>query len=341
MKGDRSMAIRRTHIDNVFRQKFTFLDRRILEDYFKDDVLNEETRTVLQEQWEQFDAAHESRLDPVYYKLYYQLRHQKGGITGFRKRFRDYSRIAAVFVAGLLVAAGVYLSMHAGEETATLPVEFISHTGFRNQFRLPDGTSGWLGYGSVLKYHTDDRNRRIVDLNGLAYFDVVHQKKQPFVVQTPAGLDVEVLGTKFNVSSYQGDRVCEVILEQGRVRLGVQGHSVGELCPNERVVYRSADHAVEKSRVDVSDYVAWKDGKLILHDVSLEEACLKLGRFYNVEFEIQTRRADDKKVRLVLEDESLENALKLLTMITSVQIQTEEIKVLNNNSYSKRKIIIK
>lgn len=337
------MAIRRTHIDDVFKQKFTFHDRRILEDYFRDGVLNEETRTVLQEQWEQFDAAHESRpnLDPVYYKLYYQLHHQKGGISGLRKQFRNYSRIAAVFAVGLLVVAGIYVFNHAGKDAVAPPVEFVSHTGFRNQFRLPDGTSGWLGYGSVLKYHTDDRNRRIVELNGLAYFDVVHQKKQPFVVQTPAGLDVEVLGTKFNVSSYEGDHACEVILEQGRVRLQVQGHLVGELCPNERVVYHSANHAVEKLSVDVSDYVAWKDGKLVLHDVSLEEACLKLGRFYNVEFEIQTRKADDKKVRLVLEDESLENALKLLTMITSVQIRTADIKVLNKNSYSKRKIIIK
>jgi len=56
---------------------------------------------------------------------------------------------------------------------------------------------------------------------------------------------------------------------------------------------------------------------------------------------LQTRAADDKKIRLVLENESLDDALKLLAMITSVQIRTEERKILNNNSYSKKKIIIK
>ncbi len=337
------MAIRRTHIDKVFEKKFSLLDQRTLEKYFSDEDLNEETRPVLQEQWERFEADYENLpdLDPVYYKLYYRLHHQREGISTIRKLFREYCRIAAVLVTALFVAAGIYFYGHSDEEAGSRQIEFISHTGFRNQFRLPDGTTGWLGYGSVLKYRIDNRDRRIVDLNGLAFFDVVHLKKQPFIVQTPAGLDVKVLGTKFNVSSYKGDGSCEVILEQGRIRLEVQGQLIGEMSPDERVVYSSASHTVEKSRVDVSDYVSWKDGKLILHDVSLEEACLELGRFYNVEFDIQTRRADDKKVRLVLEDESLENALKLLAMITTVQIQAEEIKVLNNNSYSKRKIIIK
>lgn len=336
------MAIRRKHIDQVFKQKFSLLDQKNLEKYFGDKDLNEEARHILQEQWEQFETEHKNipDLDSVYYKLYYQLHHQKEGISNVRKLFRGYYRIAAVLVIGLFVAAGIYFYNHAGEDADNRQVEFVSHTGFRNQFRLPDGTTGWLGYGSVLKYHIS-HDRRIIDLDGLAFFDVTHLEKRSFVVQTPAGLDIEVLGTKFNVSSYQSDHSCEVILEQGQVRLELQGRPVGTMFPNERVLYRSDTHTVEKYRVEVSDYVAWKDGKLVLHDVSLEEACRKLGRFYHVEFELQTRAADDKKIRLVLENESLDDALKLLAMITSVQIRTEERKILNNNSYSKKKIIIK
>jgi ferric-dicitrate binding protein FerR (iron transport regulator) len=111
--------------------------------------------------------------------------------------------------------------------------------------------------------------------------------------------------------------------------------------PDERVIYNPENNTLEKSRVDVADYLAWKDGKLILNDVSLKETCLKLSRFYNVDIVLQTEGIDNQKVRLVLEDESLENALKLLTLIVPIKFRVEERTVLENNSYLKKKIIIK
>lgn len=60
-----------------------------------------------------------------------------------------------------------------------------------------------------------------------------------------------------------------------------------------------------------------------------------------MDFELQTKGIDKQKVRLVLEDENLEDALKLLTMILPVKYQIEKRKILNNDSYSKTKITIK
>lgn len=184
-------------------------------------------------------------------------------------------------------------------------------------------------------------DQRIVDLNGLAFFTVTHRPKQPFIVKTPSKLNIEVLGTKFNVSSYSEDNSCEIILEQGSVRLNLQDQKVCEMLPNERVIYQSENNSIEKSSVNALDYVAWKDGKLILNDVSLKEMCLKIGRFYNVEFVLKTEKIDNQKVRLVLQDETLEDALKLLTMIAPVSYQIEKRKIMDNDSYSKTKIIIK
>jgi ferric-dicitrate binding protein FerR (iron transport regulator) len=150
-----------------------------------------------------------------------------------------------------------------------------------------------------------------------------------------------VLGTKFNVSSYSEDNSCEVVLEQGSVRLNRQNREMGEMLPNERVKYDTGNDTVEKSTVKVEDFLAWKDGKLILKDISLKETCMKLGRFYNVDFELKTEKIDNQKLRLVLEDETLEDALKLLTMIAPVSYQIEKRKILNNGSYSKTKITIK
>ena len=337
------MTINRKHIDKVFGQKFSLLDQKNLERYFEDSNLNKEVRHVVQEHWEKFVPDPDSfpNLDPVFYKLYYTINNRKDSTQKGRTLFLRISQIAAVLIVGLLIAASIYFSNNGSEKISTQKVEFISHSGFRNQFKLPDGTEGWLGYNSELKYHVDNNNQRIVDLNGLAFFNVTHREKQPFIVKTPSKLNIEVLGTKFNVSSYSIDNCCEVILEQGSVRLNLQDQKVGEMLPNERVIYQSENNSIEKSNVNALDYVAWKDGKLILNDISLKETCLKLGQFYNVEFELKTEKIDNQKVRLVLEDETLEEALKLLTMIAPVSYQIEKRKILDNNSYSKTKIILK
>lgn len=337
------MAINKEHIEKVFGQKFSLLDQKHLERYFNDSHHNEETRLVVQEQWEKFVSNPDScpNLDPVFYKLYYTISNQKDPAPKGRRLFFRISQIAAILIVGLLIATSIYFSNNGSEKANNQQVEFISRSGFRNQFKLPDGTDGWLGYNSELKYHVDSNNQRIVELNGLAFFKVTHRPKQPFIVKTPSKLNIEVLGTKFNVSSYSEDNTCEIILEQGSVRLNLHDQKVGEMLPNERVVYQSETNSIEKSNVNAMDYVAWKDGKLILNDVSLKETCLKLGRFYNVDFELKTEGIDNQKVRLVLEDETLEDALKLLTMIAPVNYQIEKRKVLDNNSYSRKKILIK
>lgn len=340
------MAIIRKHIDNIFSQKFSLRDHKMLEEYFIDEELNQETKHVVQERWEQFDPGPGTppSLDHVYYKLYYTI-HQEGKniVSKSTDLFLRLSRIAAILIIGVLSVTSIYIYLYnkATVHTDDRQTEFISHSGFRNQFKLPDGTTGWLGYGSELKYHVDRDNRRIVDLDGLAFFNVMHQKKHSFIVKTPAKIDIEVLGTRFNVSSYSEDHSCEIVLEQGRVKLNLPNREIQNMTPNERVIYHSYDNSIEKTNVDVNDFLAWKDGKLILEDVSLSEACIKLGRFYNVEFDLQTKGLHQQKIRMTLKDDPLEDALRLLTIISPVTCQIEERKVLSDDSYSKKKIIIK
>lgn len=335
------MAINRRYIDKVYGQKFSLQDQKNLAKYFEDSDQNEEAKIIVKEQWNQFapDTDTNPNLDSIFYKLYYTINNRKDSTIKSSILFSKIAQIAAILIVGLLIAAAIYVSNN--RSTSSQNIEFISQTGFRNQFRLPDGTSGWLGYGSKLTYHVTDYNHRIVDLDGLAFFNVSHNKKQPFIVKTPTKLNIEVLGTKFNVSSYSEDKSCEVVLEQGSVRLNLESRKVGEMLPNERVEYNSENNSIEKSNVNAIDYVAWKDGKLILNDISLKETCLKLSRFYNADFEIQTKEIDKQKVRLVLEDENLEDALKLLTMILPIKYTIEKRKILNNDSYSKTKITIK
>jgi len=339
------MTINRKHIDSVFSQRFSLLDLKMLEKYFEDEKLNEEARVVVKEQWEQFefDPGDRPNLDSVFYKFYYAIDSQPKRASHEDGFFLRIPKIAAILIVGILIAAAIYFSNHAVVSTDNLQtVEIVSHQGFRSQFRLPDGTTGWLGYGSKLKYHVDHEDRRMVDLDGLAFFDVTHQKNHPFIVKTPAKLNVEVLGTTFNVSAYSEEQSCQIVLQTGKVQLALSEGEIQTMQPYECVIYNRQDNTFEKTTVkNIDDFLAWKDGKLILKDVSLKEACVKLSRFYNIDFELQAKGLDDMEIQLTLENEPLENALNLLTLISPVSCQIKESRLQNGQFYSKKKVIIK
>ncbi len=340
------MTINRKHIDRVFGQRFSFFDLKMLERYFEDEKLNEEAKLVVKEQWEQFGPGPGELpdLDDVFYKFYYAIDNSPNQASHRSDLLLKISKIAAILIVGILIAAAVYFSSRGIDETTNRQkmVEIVSHEGLRSQFTLPDGTMGWLGYGSKLKYHLDHEDRRIVDLDGLAFFDVNHQKGHLFVVKTPARLDIEVLGTMFNVSAYADDQFCDVVLQAGSVKLNRGDTEILTMKPNEHVVYRQADNSIKKATVkNIDDFLAWKDGRLVLRNISLKEACMKLSRFYNVDFELQAEGLDDMEIQLTLENENLENALNLLEKISPVSYWVEDRRVQKDLLYSKKKIIIK
>jgi ferric-dicitrate binding protein FerR (iron transport regulator) len=337
------MAIDKRHIENIFGQKFSLKDQKKVHEYFGDKHLKEESKQVIKSQWEQFQESSDVKtdLDQVFYKLFYSITQEKINKQKGRSLFLRISQVAAVLIAGLLIAASIYFSDKNNPVENNQHVEFVSHSGFRNQFKLPDGTTGWLGHNSKLEYQLDENNQRVVSLDGLAFFDVARHEKQRFIVQTPTKLNVEVLGTRFNVASYAGDQTCEVVLEKGKVNINLQNGKAEEMMPNDRIFYDVKKKTMVKSVVDVKDFLAWTEGKLILNDISLEESCERISQFYNVDIELQAKNMNYQQVRLLLEDETLEEALNLLCLILPVEYQVEGRNALDNDRYSKKKIIIK
>lgn len=335
------MSINRKHIDRVFSQKFSLLDQKSVQSYFDDEMLNDEAKEILADQWNNFKTSDETGtpLDNVYYKLYYQINSQDSPVRQKQRSIRWLMAVAAVLFVGLISVSALYFTQTKGDAHIGQLVEFYSPVGFRNQFKLPDGTSGWLGYGSKITYHFE-RGQRVVELDGLAFFDVAHQPDHPFWVNTPSRLKIKVLGTKFNVCAYKGEESSEVVLERGSIQLNINDQEIGKMRPDEMIQFQNSSNTFRRTKVNVVDFTTWKDGKLILKDVSLDEASQKLCRFYNVEFIQNVKSASSQKIRLVLENESLEEALELLTMITPYQFRIETRKILDDGNYIKRKVII-
>ena len=127
--------------------------------------------------------------------------------------FRKLTRIAAILLIPLLSILSGYLYFNPVDQKGSIG-NLVVHAdrGERSGVTLPDGTQVKLNAESSLSYtHDFGRELRQVNLEGEAYFEVTRNEDKPFVVHTEY-LDIEVLGTSFNVYSYERENVMEMAL---------------------------------------------------------------------------------------------------------------------------------
>lgn len=151
------------------------------------------------------------------------------------------------------------------------------------QLRLPDGTMVWLNAASSITYpvsfsHSDLRE---VELTGEAYFEVVKDKKRPFLVSTNHQR-IRVLGTEFNVNAYRDEPEQKTTLLEGSIKLSLEeGVTARVLKPGEQAV--SVGTELQVSTVDVEQAVDWKNGDFIFQSEPLTSLMRRVSRWYNVQ----------------------------------------------------------
>ncbi|MDL2320096.1 DUF4974 domain-containing protein [Alistipes sp. OttesenSCG-928-B03] len=171
----------------------------------------------------------------------------------------------------------------AAEEVANILV--VPRRG-EYSITLSDGTEVWLNSESRLSYPVAFTGsvRRVV-LEGEAYFEVAHGSR-PFIVSV-AGMEVEVLGTSFNVMSYATDDIRQVTLAEGSVRVRA-GDGEAILAPGQQASFDRNDSSLRVDDVNAELYTAWKNGEFIFNNEDLETVLNKLSRWFDVEFDIRS-----------------------------------------------------
>lgn len=156
--------------------------------------------------------------------------------------------------------------------------------GQQAKLTLADGTKIWLNSKSKLIYpdHFSSKSREVL-LDGEGYFEVTHNAKNPFIVKTST-LNIKVLGTSFNVSSYADDNNVRFTLVKGSISIlnPSDNQEIKKLKPNEMAVYSKNENLISVREVETDLYSSWRSGQLKFRKLSLEEISKRLGRNYNV-----------------------------------------------------------
>lgn len=184
--------------------------------------------------------------------------------------------------------------------------------GGQYRVTLSDGTKVWLNADSRLHYpQRFAKNNRNVQLEGEAYFEVAHRPEAPFVVTTDKE-KVEVLGTHFNINSYQADRSSTVALLEGKVRVSVGEKLTKVLRPGEQSIVENGNMSIQT--VNVEESVAWKNGEFMFNNETLEMVMHKISRWYDLDISVAPALKNVKIWGSVSRYENFNQVLKVIKM---------------------------
>ena len=204
--------------------------------------------------------------------------------------------------------------------------QLIIPYGKTSEIVLSDGTKVYLNAGSRLVYPEFfvDKTREVF-LVGEAFFEVKHDSKHPFVVQT-TDIRLKVLGTKFNISAYPSENIIETVLTEGKVRMEQNNSGIFSetaiVLPNQLALFNKSSHEVKLTEVDTDNYTLWKEGLFKFESTDLSRVIKKLERFYNIRFNYRDPLLGTVKITGKLElGDNREEIINRVAVAASVKIE--------------------
>ncbi len=222
-----------------------------------------------------------------------------------------------------------YLNSEKSKTAKSDTLKFNSVTippGERFVIVLSDGTKVYLHSGSYLRYPVSfGSTSRNVTLEGRAYFDV-SKSKVPFIVSTE-DMKVEVLGTTFDVEAKRSAAKSSVILIEGSVKVHTDGIS-RIISPDEMFSFNREDRETSVKSVDSRAMTQWKDGILVLRDISFNDMLESLSVWYGVEIVNKTSVSVNERFNGKFDRENIEAAVKTVALSAKVRYRIDKGKLI-------------
>ena len=242
----------------------------------------------------------------------------KNRIVDEKPRRRNLRPMKIAAAAGVFIMAATMIFFFKDKDRAGR-LEYITKTtqiGQRASYVLPDSSKVSLNAASSITFPPQfNGDRRVVQLKGEAFFEIVKNKRQPFIVES-AGIRTKVLGTSFNIRAYHGEDI-EVTVATGKVhvelldKLSPQNIEEILLTANDQAVYDHANGSITQKSVDIRKYLAWHSKELILENTSVRDAILMLEKRFDQKIILSDRGVGNCVIRRArYEKESLETILK-------------------------------
>ncbi|MDR1723636.1 MAG: FecR domain-containing protein [Tannerella sp.] len=234
-------------------------------------------------------ALDSANIDRDEARRHYALLMRKIRNNAIRNAMFTVMKYAAVVV--LTVGTTLWFATSIKHEQPTplaVNQELYVPPGQRARITLPDSSIVWLNAGSTLHYPSVFGTDRRVDLTGEAYFEVAKDRTKPFIVAA-GQLEVEAVGTEFNVQNYPKTECVSITLIEGAVNVCMADNknNVRAMTPNQQLLCKNGNINIEDG-FD-KDLLLWKDGIYSFKQDNLEDIIAQLMLYYDVKIVVTNK----------------------------------------------------
>jgi ferric-dicitrate binding protein FerR (iron transport regulator) len=233
----------------------------------------------------------------------------------------------AAAVALLIAAVRLYDAHTAPTAPSVAETTLFVPAGQRVSVTLDDGTQVWLNAQTRLTYpNAFTAGERRVSVEGEAFFDVAHDAEKPFIVAT-RGIEMQVLGTTFNVYSYPQEDVSRISLLSGSLRVYTPGAPRSEsitLSPSEEMTIRN-NRLSPAAAIPDMNYFLWTEGIYSFENETLANIVKKLELYYDIRIEVNDATMLQWKYTVKFRQrDGIDEILRLMRKIHTFSIRKED-----------------
>ncbi|MDR2472731.1 MAG: FecR domain-containing protein [Tannerella sp.] len=290
------------------------------------DVLDESLQTI----WMNDEYASAPLTEKQGQRIIGHIRKKTADSDKFKHLIYTFARVAAVLIFGLLSLSVFYLYRANQRMSVYDNSDIILNVGNGQEagFILPDGTSVRLNAGSTLCYTNNfGESNRLVNFSGEAFFDVKQDKNRPFIVSTKH-LNIEVVGTSFNIYAFENGDLVEMTLLSGSVKASSKKNPERYVFvkPNEKVICDISTGNLKVQETNTQYETAWLNGEIVFKSETLSNVLAKLERKYGVHFRYEgnPELLNDRFTGRISKDNNIGDVMKILTKHYSLKYKQED-----------------
>lgn len=192
--------------------------------------------------------------------------------------------VAAVLTGALFLSWLLMENFILGQKKEIVFVQLATGSGEVKQVVLPDSSVIWLNANTSLSYHPDFINHREIRLSGEALFEVTDDTQHPFTVMTADSVQTTVLGTQFNIRSYDRFPEAQITVLSGKVQVAQLNRNkiMGILTSNQAIHFDRSTNSYVQTEENAAALTGWRTGEWGLKDQGVSELALLLYNQYNV-----------------------------------------------------------
>jgi len=221
--------------------------------------------------------------------------------------------------ASVIIIAGIGLLAYWVFGDRTKEMRVVAQKTVLND-TLPDGSVVTVNKGSSISYPSKFKGEtRKVSLKGEAFFNVIPDKKKPFIISVN-DVQITVVGTSFNVKTING--TTEVVVETGIVKVARAGKTV-ELRANEETIVEEKDSMLTKEKVSDQLYKYYRTKEFVCDDTPLWKLVEVINEAYNSHVVIGNPALKNMSITTTFNNESLDQVLNVISLTLNIKIIKE------------------